>query len=81
MFNREMTMSDLKSKLPDLKELGEMSSKLFKAISAGVNEIMHDYKEKRSQPDSKTEAKKTASPPKKPVAETKTDSEDPVEKD
>ncbi len=40
-------MSNEKSKLPDLEELGSMTSKLFNGIKKTVNEIMHDYKEKR----------------------------------
>jgi hypothetical protein len=42
-------MSDFKSKLPDLKELGSMTSKLFNGIKSSVNEIIHDYKEKREE--------------------------------
>ncbi|MCX7117102.1 MAG: hypothetical protein NTW94_04200 [Legionellales bacterium] len=37
-------MSDFKSKLPDLKELGEMTGKLFKDIRNSVTEIINDYK-------------------------------------
>lgn len=67
-------MGDLKSKLPDLKELGEMSNKLFKDIKASVCEIMTSYKqkhpaEKASKPAAKkaTTAKtaKTTAAPKK----------------
>jgi hypothetical protein len=61
-------MGDLKSKLPDLKELGEMSNKLFKDIKASVCEIMTSYKqkhpaEKASKPAAK-KAKTTAAPKK-----------------
>lgn len=42
-------MSDFKSKLPDLKELSSMTSKLFKSIKTSVEEIIHDYKEKRAE--------------------------------
>lgn len=49
-------MSDSKSKFPDLKELGSMTSKLFKDIKESVTEIIHDYKEKRT-PEVQTESK------------------------
>ncbi len=42
-------MNDLKSKLPDLKELGEMTSKLFKDIKNSVSEIVDTYKQKHPQ--------------------------------
>ena len=48
-------MSDLKSKLPDLKELGEITGKLLKDIKVSVGEIMRDYKQKRAEA-AKTEA-------------------------
>lgn len=41
-------MSDFKSKLPDLKELSSMTSKLFKGLKESVSEIIKDYKEKRT---------------------------------
>ncbi len=41
-------MSDFKSKLPDLKELSSMTSKLFKGLKESVSEIIKDYKEKRA---------------------------------
>ena len=40
-------MSNSPSKLPDLKELGQMSSKFFKALTSCVGEIVDDYKKKR----------------------------------
>lgn len=53
-------MSDFKSKLPDLKELASMTSKLFYALKGGVTEIVEDYKKKREhlgEPEAqKTEA-------------------------
>lgn len=45
-------MNDFKSKLPDLHELGSMTSKLFKGIKTSVEEIIQDYKQKRAQPES-----------------------------
>jgi len=41
-------MSDFKSKLPDFKELSSMTGKLFKGIKQSIDEIVHDYKEKRA---------------------------------
>lgn len=40
-------MSDFKSKLPDMKELGSMASKLFNGVKQSVTEIVEDYKKKR----------------------------------
>lgn len=59
-------MSDLKSKLPDLKELGQMAGKLFKDIKTSLDEIVTSYKEKRpaeatqSEPPKKEESAKKA---------------------
>lgn len=39
-------MSDLKSKLPDLNELGSMAGKLFNDIKTSVCGIIDDYKQK-----------------------------------
>lgn len=58
-------MSDFKSKLPDLKELGDMTSKLFGDIKTSISEIMDNYKNKHPQ----SAPKKAASKP----AEKKTD--------
>lgn len=71
-------MGDLKSKLPDLKELGEMSNKLFKDIKASVCEIITSYKEKRpSETSSQPAAKKTTTAKKtKTTAEPKKTKED-----
>ncbi len=41
-------MSDMKSKMPDLKELGQITSKLFKDIKTSVTEIIDDYKQKHA---------------------------------
>ena len=40
-------MSDLKSKLPDIKEVTEITGKLFKDIKTSVSEIIDSYKKKR----------------------------------
>jgi Sec-independent protein translocase protein TatA len=50
-------MSDLKSKLPDFKELGDITGKLFKDIKNSVSEIINDYKQKHAKAE-KSEAKK-----------------------
>ncbi len=42
-------MSDFKSKLPDLKELGEITGKLFKDIKTSVGEIIGTYKQKHAE--------------------------------
>jgi hypothetical protein len=55
-------MSDMKSKLPDLAELGNMAGKLFKDVKNSVCEIADDYKAKRN----KTQAPKAKAP--KPAA-------------
>lgn len=52
-------MSDFKSKLPDLKELSSMSSKLFHGIKSSVTEIIHDYKEKRAEQERQEAEKAT----------------------
>lgn len=46
-------MSDLKSKIPDLSEIGNMAGKLFKDVKKSVCEIADEYKAKH---------KKTATP-------------------
>jgi hypothetical protein len=43
----ENIMGDFKSKLPDLKELGEISGKLFKDLKTSVSEIITTYQQKR----------------------------------
>ena len=69
-------MSDLKSKLPDLKELGEITGKLFKDIKTSVSEIITNYKEKHPPQAAKTEATtEKAEPKKKPAAKTKAPAE------
>lgn len=50
-------MSDFKSKLPDLKEVSEITGKLFKDIKTSVSEIITNYKKKRE--DSETTVVKT----------------------
>lgn len=58
-------MSDFKSKLPDFKELTSMACKLYKGVKVSVEEIVQDYKQKRTE----TKSPKTKS--EKPAAATK----------
>ena len=44
-------MSDLKSKIPDLSELTNMATELFKGIKQSVTKIVDDYKRKRVEED------------------------------
>lgn len=60
-------MGDFKSKLPDLKELTSMSSKLFHGIKTAVTEIIHDYKEKRAQQDAQEKAEEALRAKETPV--------------
>ncbi len=61
-------MSDLKSKLPDINELGAMASKLFTDIKTSVNTIIEDYKLKHPpKPDEEdTPVAKPEEPSEKP---------------
>ena len=51
-LSKGTNMSDFKSKLPDVHELGAMASKLFRGIKDSVNEVINeviaDYKQKRA---------------------------------
>ena len=42
-------MSDMKSKIPDLTELGNMAGKLFKDVKHSICEITETYKAKRKE--------------------------------
>lgn len=54
-------MADMKSKMPDLKEIGAIAGKLFKDLKTSVTEIIHDYKEKHAdKPEAHHHAKKTS---------------------
>jgi len=64
-------MNDLKSKLPDLNELGSMAGKLFKDIKTSVCGIIDEYKEKHP---AETKADVTAET-KKPAAKANTKKE------
>ena len=53
-------MSDFKSKLPDLKELGSMANTLFNGIKNSVDEIVKDYKQKREEEAKASEEKNSS---------------------
>jgi hypothetical protein len=62
-------MSDLKSKLPDLKELTGMAGKLFGDVKKSVVEIIGSYKEKhKDSPVENTAETKTSDPTDTPEA-------------
>jgi hypothetical protein len=63
-------MGDLKSKLPDLKELGEIGGKLFKDLKTSVSEIITTYKKKHPS-EKPTKAAATATKKEQPVKKTK----------
>ena len=54
-------MSNNKSGLPDIKEIGSMANKLFGDISKSVKEILHNYQTRHAShaPKTKTTASKT----------------------
>ncbi|KTD14759.1 hypothetical protein Lgra_0462 [Legionella gratiana] len=58
-------MSDFKSKLPDLKELASMTSKLYTDIKKSVGEIVQSYKENRAQQESEQAQAAPETPPAK----------------
>lgn len=66
-------MSDSKSKLPDLKELGSMAGKLFKDLKTSVSEIIEDYQKTREQtpPEKKPAQKPTTAAKTKPTIDDK----------
>ncbi len=66
-------MSDKKSKMPDLKELGSMASKLFGDIKESVSEIIKDYKEKHPPEAKPDDTKAEASPKEAKPEDTKDD--------
>ena len=58
-------MSDFKSKLPDLKELASMTSKLYTDIKKSVGEIVQSYKENRAQQENEQAQAAPETPPAK----------------
>jgi hypothetical protein len=67
-----MTESN-KSKLPDLKEVTGMATKLFSDVKRSITEIVQDYKIKRAESEaaqgSTTQTHEPAEPAKKPAPE------------
>lgn len=63
-------MGDLKSKLPDLKELGEIGGKLFRDLKTSVCEIITAYKQKHP-PEKPTKPAATATKKEEPVKKAK----------
>lgn len=51
-------MSDLKSKLPDMNEIGKFANKLFTDVKKSVSEIMTDYKKNREGSETSCEVPK-----------------------
>lgn len=56
-------MSDLRSKLPDLKEISSIAGKLFKDLKTSINEIVSDYKKKREDTEEAGSSEKTGEKP------------------
>ena len=50
-------MADMKSMLPDLKDVTNIATKLFKDMKKSVTEIVSDYKEKHCREEKATHAK------------------------
>lgn len=77
----ERIMSDFKSKLPDLKEIGDITTKLFKDIKTSIEEIVSTYKKNHpdvpaeNQPRTKPVKAKAASE-EKPAKKTKSEAEE-----
>ncbi len=61
----EHKMSDLKSKLPDMNEIGSIAGKFYKDIKKSVLEIIDDFKQKH--PAEAAEAAEVKEEVKKPV--------------
>lgn len=53
-------MSDIKSKMPDLKEVTAMAGKLFNDLKKSVGEIVSDYKTKHCDSNEKSAAKESS---------------------
>lgn len=53
-------MNDMRSKMPDLKEVTAMASKLFGDLKKSVCEIVSDYKAKHSESSEKPATEKKA---------------------
>lgn len=64
-------MSDLKSKLPDFKEVTSMAAKLFKDVKTSVSEIIVEYKKKRAEEAAAAETETAKAPKASPEAKEK----------
>ena len=64
-------MTDFKSKLPNLKELADMTGKFFSDMKESVCEIIDDYNKKREAGDTHPSDDVTSSPTTPPAAEKK----------
>lgn len=64
-------MSENKSKMPDLKELAAMSSKLFTDIKDSVSQIIQDYKDIRAKSGVDDAPEEETTPVKKTTKKTK----------
>ena len=64
-------MTDFKSKLPNLKELADMTGKFFSDMKESVCEIIDDYNKKREAGDTQPSDDVTDSPSTPPAAEKK----------
>lgn len=69
-------MSDFKSKIPDINELGSMMGKLFKDVKSSVMEIIHDYKQKHEPSSDASVSKTKPTVAEKPTKKAKAESKD-----
>lgn len=65
-----------KSKLPDMKEIGAMASKLFGDIKKSICDIVEEYKQKHPEPKAEEPAKTTEAEGKSKKAEKTATAED-----
>lgn len=70
----EWNMSDIKSKIPDFKELASMTGKLYNDLKTSVGQIIKDYKDVREQSGVESETAEEVKPKaKKAAAEPESD--------
>lgn len=69
---------DIKSKMPDLKELASMTGKLFKDIKTSVGEIIQEYKENRAAEEAAAKAEAEMKPQEAATQTTEVKSQEPV---
>ncbi len=69
---RSFIVSDLKSKMPDFKEISSMAGKFFKDLKNSIDGIVQDYKKKRHPSETKAQSTApTVKPTTAPKAEAK----------